>query len=309
MRDPEAIAMVRRAAVVCQRLQTARRQRGSIDFDLPEPDIVLDLQGLPESIIRAPRYVSHQMIEELMVAANEAVARFLTDRGVGCIYRVHESPAPDRIKEFAELLRHLVVPVKLRIPPQPRDLAQVLAAVRGRVEERWINHSLLRSMAQAIYDTKNVGHYGLASKCYCHFTSPIRRYPDLVIHRLLMAALDRQAPPRQREQALATTAAHASRRERVAVEAEREIIKVYAAYFLREQVGQCFTGVISHQVKHGFYVELTDIFVEGLIPRADLPKRAAPFQIGERVRVRLAEVKVESREVRFALDLSEERTV
>lgn len=331
---PDLLQMLRCMAEACRCLQRQRRARGSVDFDLPEPEIVLDMQGGPEAIIRAERNCAHQMIEELMIAANESVAQVLTTRGRGCLYRVHAPPDPDKMREFGELLKHLEVSVRCTVPPRPADLARVLAAVRGRPEERWINHSLLRSMAQAVYDTKNVGHFGLASKCYCHFTSPIRRYPDLVIHRLLCATLDgrfqtggtqktRDAGRRTQDD-LRTIAQHCSLRERVAVDAEREMAKVYAAFFLRERIGMTFEAMVSHVTKRGLFVELAEFFVEGLVRAEDLPgerylfdakhpgfvgkKTGRAYRIGNRCRVRLEEVKVESREVRFVIDLSSEKT-
>ncbi|MBI2346474.1 MAG: ribonuclease R [Deltaproteobacteria bacterium] len=307
------------AAEACRRLQSKRQARGSIDFDLPEPEIVLDMQGGPEAIVRSERNFAHQMIEELMIAANEAVAQYLARHKRPCVYRIHEPPSPDRMLEFGELCKHLGLAVRFTQPPRPGELAHIVAAVRGRPEERWINHHLLRSMAQAVYDTKNIGHFGLASKCYCHFTSPIRRYPDLMVHRLLVQGLEGEGHP-PKLGSLQSMAEQCSRRERIAMEAEREMAKVYAAYFLRDRIGQIYAGVIAHVTKAGFYVELADYFVEGFVPIATMrsdrycfdPQRlqfvgrrqGTTFAVGDRVRVRIEEVKVESREVRFVLDLS-----
>lgn len=322
--DGQLTPMLQTLAEATRRLRAARMARGSLDFDLPEPEILLDMEGGPEAILRAPRYFAHQMIEELMIAANEAVARFLTHHGQACCYRVHEGPTADHVREFGELAKHLGLSVRFHSPPRSQDFARLLTLVRGRPEERWINHRLLRSMAQAIYDTKNIGHFGLASQCYCHFTSPIRRYPDLVVHRLLLAALaggaKRRKGPATLVGSLQTTAEHSSRRERVALEAEREMAKLYAAFFLRERIGQVFDGVISHVTKFGFYVELQEYFVEGLVRCEDLTddryrydaERLAfigrrsqhSYSVGSRVRIRVFEVKVESREIRFVIDLS-----
>lgn len=301
-------------AQLCQQLRTQRRQRGSIDFDLPEPEIVLDMEGGPEAIIKAERYFAHQMIEELMIAANEAVARFLTSHGVPCLFRVHPAPEPGKMRDLALLLSHIGIPFQPTIPVQSHALARVVEAVRGHPAERLVNHTLLRSMQQAVYDPKNDGHFGLASRCYCHFTSPIRRYPDLVNHRLLKAVLRGDRPPMTPPQALAI-ARQCSQRERVAMAAEREMAKVYAADFLRSRVGEAFAGIIAHVTKHGFYVELQEYFVEGFVSKISLTddryqfdeghirlvgqRSKRSYEIGSAVRVVVEEIHIETREIRF----------
>jgi ribonuclease R len=309
-----------------KRLRTRRGQRGSIDFDLPEPEIVIDLQGDISDIVRSERHVGHMIIEEFMIAANEAVAEYLTEHGPGCLYRVHEAPPPEKLHDFSILLHNLGYRLRLGEKVEPGALAHVVDLVRGKPEERLVNHSLLRSMSQAVYSVANVGHYGLASKCYCHFTSPIRRYPDLVIHRLLKSALSQKEEKRSRERGakhslriagLQEIAEHCSRRERIAMEAEREMAKLYAALFMQEHVGTEFDGIISHVAKFGFFVELIDFFVEGLVHQSALDddryiyeeqgerirgKRTGKvFKIGDRVRVEVEEVDVPNREILFAL--------
>lgn len=301
---------------VCRRLRTARFQRGSLDLDLPEPEINLDIEGAPEKIFQAPRYESHRMIEELMVTANEEVAQYLTTRGYPCLYRIHPKPTEERTAAFRELLEHLGYSTTLRHPARPRDLARVIEQVHGHPEERLVNHQLLRSMQQAFYSLENDGHFGLASRCYCHFTSPIRRYPDLVIHRLLIQCLEGD-PPMPQLKTLRDIAAHTSRRERIAMEAEREMLKVYAGAFLREHLGETFAGVVTHITKHGFYVELLKFFVEGLVRCATLQddwyrfdethhqligkRTRRRFRIGDQVQIRIEEIALESREARFVL--------
>lgn len=315
-----------------ERLRQKRLARGSIDFDLPEPEIVLDMQGDISEIVRAERHVGHMMIEEFMIAANEAVAEFLTEARVGCIYRVHESPQREKLKEFGILAHNLGLKARVRPDATPGQLAKVVAEVRGRPEERMVNHALLRSMSQAVYSEENLGHFGLASTCYCHFTSPIRRYPDLVVHRLLTRAIiqssdrpigktKRNADGRTHERtigrALHETAEHCSRRERIAVEAEREMAKLYAARFMLDHVGEEFDGVIAHVAKIGFFVELVDVFVEGLVPLVSLEddryrydergpvirgkRRGQEFRVGDRVRVEVEEVDIPNREINFFL--------
>jgi ribonuclease R len=309
-----------------ERLRGRRIQRGSIDFDLPEPQIVIDLQGAIENIVRAERHVGHMMIEEFMIAANEAVAAYLSESGVGCIYRCHESPPPEKIQNFATLLHNLGFRTRLAFPVPPKALARIIEMARGRPEERLVNHMLLRSMSQAAYSATNIGHYGLVSKCYCHFTSPIRRYPDLVVHRLLRTALSRQEKKgsnrrvtshESRVTGLQEIAEHCSRRERIAMEAEREMAKLFAALFMQERLDEEFDGVISHVAKFGFFVELIDFFVEGLVAVGELDddryafeevgsrfvgrRSKKSFKIGDRVRVCVQEVDVPNREILFAL--------
>src|SRR5262245_38844518 len=163
-----------------------RRRRGNLDFDLPEAEIVLDLQGAPENIVRAERSIAHRIIEEFMIAANEAVARHLTEQEFPTLYRVHEGPDREALEALAPFLLSLGyrLPVS-KEPVKPIEIQQLLEACRGKPEERVLNRVLLRSMKQAIYQPENIGHFGLASSCYTHFTSPIRRYPDLIVHRLL----------------------------------------------------------------------------------------------------------------------------
>ena len=312
-------------------LRARRIKRGSIDFDLPEPEIVIDMQGDVADILRAERHVGHMMIEEFMIAANEAVAQFLTQAGAGCVYRVHGPPEAKALREFSLFIRNLGIDARVEAGAPPRALARVVETVRDRPEERMVNHALLRSMLQAVYSTENIGHYGLASKCYCHFTSPIRRYPDLMVHRLLTEAMSRPKPggahrgrKKGREEAyearvarLQEMAEHCSRRERVSMEAERETAKLYAALFMQGRIGEEFDGIISHVAKFGFFVELADFFVEGLVHvnsleddhyhydengillRGKKTKRA--FRVGDRVRVGVEEVDIPNRELLFSL--------
>lgn len=298
-----------------ERLHKKRLSRGSIDFDLPEPQIMLDLTGGIEGVIKAERHVGHMMIEEFMIEANETVAEFLTRRGAGCIYRIHERPQAKKIYELSIFLQSLGYDFKLGQHVPPKKLASIVDQVKGTPEERLINTSLLRSLAQAVYSEKNVGHYGLASKCYCHFTSPIRRYPDLIVHRLLKRTLKLAKGGRIGD--LKEIAEHCSRRERVAMEAERETVKLYLAHFMQSKIGETFDGIISHVTKFGFFVELKDYFVEGVVRKESLQfdrytfdeksyqlegkKRKKTYRIGDPVRVVVEDVNIPNREITFSL--------
>jgi ribonuclease R len=304
-----------------RRLRETRLSRGSIDFDLPEPEIQLDMQGAVEDIVRADRHTGHMIIEEFMIAANEAVARFLTEKGPGCIYRIHEPPPEEKLREFAELIHNLGYGARLSGGAGPGKLARIVKWAHGKPFERLVNHSLLRSMSQAVYSPSNKGHYGLASKCYCHFTSPIRRYPDLMVHRLLSYALSQEHGTWDvgggTKKALVEIAEKSSRCERTAMDAEREMAKLYAALFMKAHVGEEFGGIISHVAKFGIFVELRDFFVEGLIHVSALDddryiydeegmrfvgkSHRKAYRVGDEVRVEVFNVDVPNREIVFEL--------
>ncbi|MBT3181134.1 MAG: ribonuclease R [Deltaproteobacteria bacterium] len=294
-----------------------RIRRGSIDFDLPEPEILIDMQGDISEIVRSERHIGHMMIEEFMIAANEAVARFLTEREVGCIYRVHEPPPEEKLRELSLLLHNLGYKFNIEKGASTGKLGKIVDLVRGKPEERLVNHMLLRSMSQAMYGNENLGHYGLASKCYCHFTSPIRRYPDLVVHRLLTRSLEAKSKLKQTALKLQQIAEHCSRRERVAMQAEREMAKLHAALFMQDRIGEEYDGVISHVTKFGFFVELIEFFVEGLVHISSLDddsyfyheeemqligkKGKKRYKIGDKVRIEVEEIDIPNREILFLL--------
>jgi len=303
------------AETLARLLMARRRKRGAIDFDLPEAEVVLDLRGRPADIVRAERSIAHQMIEEFMLAANEAVARELVRRKLPLLHRVHEPPPPERIDDLARFLEGF----GLRLQRDgsgttPRAVAAVLEHAEGRPEARLVHTVLLRSMQQARYDTLPLGHFGLATDCYTHFTSPIRRYPDLVIHRLLDVALRGagRVPPD-----LADIAAEASGRERIALEAEREIVQLKKIQFMQDRVGQTYSGFVSGTTNFGLFVELVDVFVEGLLHVSTLgddfyqhderahclrgQRTRRTFRLGDPIRVTVAGVSVERRQIDFVL--------
>jgi ribonuclease R len=303
-------------------LYEQRRRRGNLDFDLPEAEIILDLQGMPENIARAERNVAHRIIEEFMIAANEAVARHLMDNDLPLLYRVHEGPDPEALEAIAPFLLSL----GYRLPPQkeriaPLEIQGLLESARGKPEERVLNRVLLRSMKQAIYQAKNIGHFGLASSCYTHFTSPIRRYPDLIVHRMLDKALKgEKLKPNEREDLLRylqEAGAHTSERERHAMDAEREMVDLKKAQFMINRMGQEFTGFINSLASFGFFVELDDYFIEGLVKLSSLGdddydyyekeyvikgrRRGRKFRLGDNVRVKVARINAFRSEIDFEL--------
>jgi ribonuclease R len=309
-------------ADLCQKLRQKRIARGAIDFDLPEPEVILNLQGETEDIIRAERSLAHQIIEEFMIAANEAVAQFMEERGFPFIYRIHEPPKKEAMDEFRRFISHLGYKMRKESDPSPKEFQRVLSEIKGEPEERVVNEILLRSMKWARYSAKNLGHFGLASGHYTHFTSPIRRYPDLIVHRLLKKALSKEEI-RISEEFLASRADHLSTRERVAMEAEREILGRYRVRFMKDKIGDEFEGVISGVTAFGFFVELKDIFVEGLVRVTSLhddyyqyhekkyclvgERTHKTFKIGDEIRVRVDRVDVERRHIDFGLIEKKER--
>lgn len=309
---PSLEAMARLAEVLRQR----RLARGALDFDLPEPEVILNLQGEAEDIVRAERNLAHQIIEEFMIAANEAVARFLEEAEIPSLYRVHEPPSEESMKEFRRFLSCLGYRIRKTEGPPQKELQRVLQAVRGKREEKVVNKLLLRSMKWAKYGAENIGHFGLASRAYTHFTSPIRRYPDLMVHRLLKKVLSKREI-RVSSEELAQKAEHLSNRERVAMEAEREILERYRVRLMKDRIREVYDGVISGVTAFGFFVELEEVYVEGLVPVASLhddyyrydekryclvgERTGKTFRIGDPVSVRVERVDVERRRIDFSL--------
>jgi ribonuclease R len=291
-------------------------ERGAIDFDLPESEIILNLQGETEDVVRAERNLAHQIIEEFMIAANEGVAHFMEEKGLPFLYRIHESPPREAIEEFRRFISHLGYRMEKNSDHSPKVFQKVLFDVKGSPEERVVNDVLLRSMKWAKYSAKNQGHFGLASDAYTHFTSPIRRYPDLIVHRLLKKVLSKKEG-KILEEELSKKAEHLSQRERVAMEAEREIVDRYRVRFMKEKIGEEFEGVINGVTAFGFFVELKDIVVEGLVRVTSLhddyyhyyekqycligERTHKSFRIGDEARVRVDRVDVERRHIDFGL--------
>ena len=254
---------------VARRLAARRTERGSLDFDLHETRLVLDEAGAVEDIVAAERNVAHRIVEEFMLIANETVARHLEERGLPALFRVHDPPDPAKVADFddfAATLGH-----RLDASPggvQPRHFQRLLARLHGSPAERPVALLMLRTMQKARYDAVNVGHFGLASETYTHFTSPIRRYPDLVVHRLLRE-LRQTRVPRERVAELADelpdTAGHASAMERRAEDAERELVQWKKVRFMADKVGDEFSGHVIGVTRFGLFVELVEHFVEGLV--------------------------------------------
>ncbi len=302
---------------VAQLLRRRRMEKGSLDFDLPEPEIVLDLRGEPVDILRSPRYMSHQLIEEFMLLANTLVASRLSERLGTAIFRAHESPSPERIENLYSFLDSLGVTVVRHDPVTPRDLSMILEKTRGTAVEHPVHYAVLRSLKQARYDERPLGHFGLAFSDYTHFTSPIRRYPDLVVHRLL--SLSSQAGKEALLPApLSRVAQHCSEKERKATEAERMAIDFKKVRFMSRHLGESFDGRITGVASYGIFVELVPFFVEGLIPISQLGKdyyeyredrhqirgerTGRTFSVGDALRVTVAKVDFQRLRCDFVLE-------
>ena len=266
----ERFELMRELALVLNR---KRVRRGSIDFDLPEPLIEFDQFGAMTGVTRAPRNIAHRLIEEFMLAANEAVASHLENAGIASIYRIHEKPDPRRVMEFEEVAAHFgyslgvgAIPVKrfgitdrhrdgskrrreIELPSPDLSIASrhyqhLVAKIEGKPEERILSYLMLRSMRQARYSTENAGHFALAAPTYTHFTSPIRRYPDLMVHRLLRGVLAGQQARLPQEGELAAIAGECSESERRAADAERELVEWKKVKFMAERVGEDFDALV-----------------------------------------------------------------
>ena len=368
------------------KLNAKRHRRGSIDFDLPEPVIQFDPDGNMEAIVRSQRGWAHRLIEEFMLSANECVATWIESQDVAGVYRIHEVPDPKRIVDFEETasqfgysLGFSTLPVKRiqtkgdrrdsrgtnrqakthevaeSIPVTPQMYQKLTAKIAGKAEERILSYLMLRSLKQARYSEKNVGHFALASPSYTHFTSPIRRYPDLIVHRLLRELIQSGADPagaailsdgpqpwgeksvgkRRPEQVersavegpipeaeLGAIAAESSQSERRADDAERELIEWKKIKFMQDRVGEDFNAIILSCTKYGFFVELNDLFIEGLVPLTSLQddrymfrdtdrqivgtRNGRVFKMGQRVHVLLDRIDRQQRRLQFALLPSDE---
>ena len=388
--DPEAqeqfaslVPEFERMFALAQKMNARREQRGSIDFDLPEPVIEFDDQGRMRGIVRSERTWANRLIEEFMLAANECVAGWIESLGVPGIYRIHEKPDAKRVANFEEIAAHFgyslgigALPVKrveLRgdrrdrmrsgggdkrmreipedIPVTPQMYQKLTARLAGKPEERILTYLMLRSLKQARYSEKNEGHFALATPSYTHFTSPIRRYADLIVHRiaksLLAAGVEghREVPQgnglpkdsslssrRQQkiqshkelanrlpvdEQELAAIAQEVSQCERRAADAERELIEWKKIRFMQDRIGEEFSGIILNVTKFGLFVELDDLFVEGLVPLATLQGDRYRFNenshqilggtsghrisVGDAVRVILDRIDAVENKLQFAL--------
>ncbi len=303
-------------------LNGRRRRRGSIDFDLPQAEVVVDDEGAIADIVLAERNVAHRIIEEFMLLANETVAAHLEGAEMPALYRVHEAPDPVRVIEFEEFVTSLGL--SLDAPPDgvhPRHFQQLVDRIKGAPEERPVAFLMLRTMQKARYDSANLGHFGLAAHTYTHFTSPIRRYPDLIVHRVLRELRHKRANAERRaelEEALPEVAQHTSAMERRAQEAERELLQWKKVRFMADKIGEVYDGYITGVAPYGLFVQMTEHFVEGLVHVSTLvddfyrfddmarvligERSKRVFRLGDALRVRVLRTDMDRRQVELGVE-------
>jgi ribonuclease R len=311
---PEVREMVARMLELAMLLRKRRFKRGALELNMPEVEIDLGEQGEVVGAHLASHDVSHQIIEEFMLAANEAVASHLTDAKVGFLRRVHPDPEPRKLKDFADFASSLGIEIK--DPSSRFELQRVLAETLEKPEAYAVHFGLLRSLKQAVYSPEPEGHYALASEDYCHFTSPIRRYPDLQVHRQLTALLADKRPKSNLDE-LASLAEHCTRTERRAETAERELIKVKLLTYLAGHIGKAFHAVIVAVEDFGFFCRLVEFPAEGLVHITALGddyyyleagthtligrRGGKRYRLGDRIEVTVARVDVDRRELDLTL--------
>jgi len=300
-------------------LEEKRNRRGSIEFDFPESKITLDKLGKPIKVALYPREISNKIIEEFMLQCNETVAEHMFWTHLPFIYRIHEEPDSDKLKAFTEFSFNLGYPVKLFAGVQPKVLQEILEKVKGKNEEPVLSKLLLRSMMQARYSPENIGHFGLAATYYTHFTSPIRRYPDLEIHRIIKEFLNGGIDENRANKLLpivTEVSKQASEMERVAVDAERELDALKKAEYMANHLGEEFEGIISSVTNFGLFVELPNT-IEGLVHITSLyddyyvyderymklagEHSGRVFSLGEKINVVVSNVNLDSREIFFEI--------
>ncbi|WP_313511070.1 ribonuclease R [Enterococcus sp.] len=307
-----------------QVLEAMRIQRGAVSFEDREAKVLVDGEGHPQDIVMRTRGVGERMIESFMLAANETVARHFNRLHYPFIYRIHEEPKEEKMRRFFDFASALGIVVKQSNGSiSPKQLQKIVEDVADKPESMVVNTMLLRSMQQAKYAEENVGHYGLAAEDYTHFTSPIRRYPDLIVHRLIRSYTEDPSETNQEKWAtvLPDIALHSSQMERRAVEAEREVDALKKAEYLSDKVGEEFDGIISSVVKFGLFIELPNT-IEGLIHITALKqdyfhylenhlalvgeRTGLTFKIGQKVRIKVIKSDPETREIDFELVEAEE---
>lgn len=312
--------MVRRLEGLFTALNTMRKRRGALDFDFPEYKVMLDAQGVPLRIVKRERTVAERIIEECMLIANEMVASHLQATERPSVYRIHEQPVEEKLEAFQTVVNYLGHPLRFQADSvTPRDIQSFLESIKGTDVEQVAQIMTLRSMQQAKYSSENLGHFGLASSCYTHFTSPIRRYPDLMIHRLLKAHMGWKNGYSKRdtnEEWIAKAAEHSSVQEQNAVAAERDTDDLKKVQYMEPFVGQVFTGKVSSITSFGMFVEL-DNGIDGLVHINMMNddyyfydedhfllvgrRTGKTFHLGQEVEVTLVKADAEKKQIDFVL--------
>lgn len=296
-------------------LHGARAKRGAVDFDLPETRIIYNAQRKIERIEPVVRNDAHRLIEECMLAANVCAAEWLTQRKLAIPYRIHAGPTPEKLANLKDFLFEFGLKLGGGDDPQAADYAKLLASVAGRPDARLIQAVMLRSLSQAIYSPENIGHFALGYPSYAHFTSPIRRYPDLLVHRALKASLTRAAP--ETAESVKVQGEHLSMTERRADDATRDVTRRLKTEYMQDRVGQEFDGIISGVTNFGVFVELSDVYVDGLVHITALgndyyhfdpakhrligERTKNVYRLGDKLRIRVVRVDLDEAKLDFEL--------
>ena len=304
---------------LAEKLSHKRFARGSLDFELDEAKVILDENGHPVDVVKEERRISSSIIEEYMIAANEVVAEHIFWLKIPLVYRIHENPDEEKINSLKEFLYNFGYTLKGTQNLKPKSLQQILEQVKGKPEQRLINTMLLRSLRQARYSGVNFGHFGLASLYYTHFTAPIRRYPDLIVHRILRKQLQNDIDQKQEKKLVKIVervAKLSSERERVAEEAERESVDLKIAEYMASRIGETYEAIVSGVTSFGIFVEL-DNTIEGLVHVSHMEddyyhfnektmaligeRTGKTFRIGDVVQVKVYNVNIAERHIDFVL--------
>ena len=296
-----------------QTLRISREKRGVMDFDRIESQILFDNQGKIENIVARKRNDAHRLIEECMLMANQAAAKYLQKENEDFLYRIHPKPTPEKVEITRQFLDAIDLRLEGGLEPDSSDFAKLLKNASGREDENIIKTVVLRTMKQATYTPNNEGHFGLAFEDYTHFTSPIRRYPDLLVHRAIKRSLSKNH--RDKSNRMVELGAHLSMTERRADDASRDVEQWLKCEYMRDKVGESFNGVISGVAGFGLFVELTEVFVEGLVSVRDLKEDYFNFddvhhqlkgqrggriyRLGDPIKVKVASVNLDDRKIEF----------
>jgi len=313
-------------------LKRAREVRGAIEFETVETRIIFNPAGKINHIEPVVRNEAHRLIEECMLCANVACARFLKKHKLPGLYRNHEGPPPEKLADLRTFLSELGLPLSGGKEPTPMDYAQLLRSVQHRSDANIIQTVLLRSLSQAVYSKDNLGHFGLAYPMYCHFTSPIRRYPDLLVHRQIKMVLREEWTPKKKAELeteafqieLAKLADHTSVTERRADDASRDVIRWLKCQYIQKHIGEEYQGIISGVTRFGFFVELKDLYIDGLIHVTSLSndyyyfdamqhaligeKSGISYRLGNELKVKVVKVDIDERKIDFELSGAPEKT-
>jgi ribonuclease R len=316
--EPEVLALLLRMRDLAMILRKRRLRGGSLELEMPETELEYDAQGRVTGAHFVKHDVSHQIIEEFMLAANEAVAEHLAGIKVPFLRRVHPAPEPDKLKAFAEFAR--ILGYKVDRHTDRHALQRILQQSAGKPDAYAVHYALLRSLKQAVYSPDEEGHYALASDTYCHFTSPIRRYPDLTVHRLLDRWL-RTGRARSDEAELVALGEHCSKTERRAEAAERQLIKLKLLTYMSERIGLELEAVITGVADYGFYAQAEELSVEGLVHVSTLTddyyyydeashsltgrRTHRRYRLGDKVRVQVVRVDIQRRQLDFRVIAAE----